>query len=76
MSMTKELSHDSFCRLKVMMIPHPHDSQRSEVEKSMLNLETLDYESIMVLDNENKVIGNAVFTAERPASQTNHAHSA
>ena len=49
MSMTKELSQDSFCRVKVMMILHPHDSQRSEVEKSMLNLETLDYESIMVL---------------------------
>ena len=71
MSMTKELSQDSFCRTKVMLIPHPHDSQRSEVEKSMLNLETLDYESIMVFDNENKLlVTRSSPRSGQPAKQT------
>ena len=71
MPMTKELSQDSFCRMKVMLIPHPHDSQRSEVEKSMLNLDTLDYESILVLDNENKLlVTRSSPRSGQPAKQT------
>ena len=71
MSMTKELSQESFCRMKVMMIPHPHDSQRSEVEKSMLSLEALYYESIMVTDSENKLlVTRSSPRSGHPAKQT------
>ena len=71
MSMTKELSQESFCRMKVMLIPHPHDSQRSEVEKSMLSLETLDYDKHIGADNENKLlVTRSSPRSGQPAKQT------